>query len=73
MQELICSHQRKFLNLKPRKQKAVQRMRKEQKNKRSKLKKKGKKGMKIKMDQQHHQRKGNPKKENKRFETLCRL
>nr|KAF6462762.1 pleckstrin homology domain interacting protein [Molossus molossus] len=44
MQELICSHQRKFLSIKPRKQKAVQMKKKNLKNRnKNKLKRKGKK------------------------------
>lgn len=73
MQESICNHQRKFLKLKQRKQKVVQRMKKDLKNKRSKLKRKGKKGLRRKMDRQHHQRRGNPKRENKRLDVLCIL
>nr|KAF6507197.1 pleckstrin homology domain interacting protein [Rousettus aegyptiacus] len=44
MQELICSHQRKFLSIKPRKQKAVQMKKKSLKNgSKNRLKRKGKK------------------------------
>lgn len=70
MQESICNHQRKYLNLKQRKQKAVQKMKKDLKNKRSKLKRKGRKAVRRKMDHQHHQRRGNPKRENKRLDAL---
>lgn len=73
MQESICSHQRKFLNLKQKKQKVVQKMRKDLKNKRSKLKRKGRKGAKRKMDHQHHQRRENPKRENRRLDAFCIL
>ncbi|KAF6115504.1 pleckstrin homology domain interacting protein [Phyllostomus discolor] len=44
MQELICSHQRKFLSIKPRRQKAVQMKKKNLKNRsKNRLKRKRKK------------------------------
>lgn len=73
MQESICNHQRKFLKLKQRKQKVVQRRKKDLKNKGSKLKRKGKRVLRRKTDQQHHQRRGNPKRENKRLDVHCIL
>lgn len=72
-QESICNHQRKLLKLKQRKQKVVQRMKKDLKNKGSKLKRKGKRVLRRKMDHQHHQRRGNPKRESKRLDVLCAL
>lgn len=48
-------------------------MKKDLKNKGSKLKRKGKSVLRRKMDHQCHQRRGNPKRENKRLDVLCVL